>query len=346
MKFDIRLLIDTITPFIDVPMLILSLGLILFSCLVFTNAIEWFGKKLNIGEGVVGSVFAAIGTALPETVIPIIAIIFYSGENSNQIGIGAIAGAPFMLGTLAFFITGLTVIIGTLLGNRNIKMNVNLSVISRDLKFFIVIYGIAVLTSFLHADFTVKAGIAAVLIGSYCIYLRNTFNDNSEQIKNIQALYFARILKAKTKLFLIVFQLLIALIGIILGAHLFVGRVESLATFLDITPLILSIIITPIATELPEKLNSIIWITRKKDTLALGNITGAMVFQSCIPVVFGMLLTPWNLTGITMLSAVIALVSATLNLGWIKIMKTINPFVLMLSGFLYVIFLNYLLKIF
>lgn len=84
---------------LDVLMLIFSLAFILFSCFIFTNAVEWFGKKLNLSEGVVGSVLSAVGTALPETIIPIIAILFSASEKSHEIVIGAIAGAPFMLGT-------------------------------------------------------------------------------------------------------------------------------------------------------------------------------------------------------------------------------------------------------
>lgn len=320
-------------------MLIFSLGFILFACFVFTNAIEWFGKKLNLGQGVVGSVFAAIGTGLPETIIPIIAIVFYTGTNADEIGIGAIAGAPFMLGTLAFFVTGLAVIVFSRIGRRSTKMKVDIDVISRDLKFFIIIYGTAVLTTFVHTHPIIKTGIAIMLLLSYGLYLKTTFSDETDQVGNVEQLYLTRFFKIKTNLVSIVIQLLLSLLGIIFGAHLFVKYVECLATCLGIAPLILSMIITPIATELPEKLNSVIWIGRKKDTLALGNITGAMVFQSCFPVVFGIIFTPWNLTGITMLSAILALTSAVLNLGWIKITKTLNPYVLMSSGILYVIFL-------
>ena len=49
--------------------------------------------------------------------------------------------------------------------------------------------------------------------------------------------------------------------------------------------MLLALVIAPIATELPEKFNSIIWVRGGKDTLAMGNITGAMVFQSTIPTV-------------------------------------------------------------
>jgi cation:H+ antiporter len=52
-------------------------------------------------------------------------------------------------------------------------------------------------------------------------------------------------------------------------------------------------LIVPVATELPEKVNSILWIRKRKDTLAFGNITGAMVFQGSLLPALGILLTPW-----------------------------------------------------
>ncbi|MBN7771871.1 sodium:calcium antiporter [Clostridium aminobutyricum] len=320
-------------------LLFVCLGLILFSCIVFTNAIEWFGKRLNLGQGVIGSVFAAIGTGLPETIIPILAIVVYKNEGADQIGIGAIAGAPFMLGTLAFFVTGMAVLIYSKLGKRSIHMKVDLDVISRDLKFFIIIYGIAALTTLVHTHLIIKSCIAILLMLSYIIYLKYTFDDETDHIEAVERLYLARLLKVKTNLASILIQLAVALSGIIFGAHLFVKYVEELAVCLGITPLILSMIITPIATELPEKLNSVIWIGKRKDTLALGNITGAMVFQSCFPVVFGILCTPWNLTGITLISAILALTSAIITLGWIKLTKNLNPYILMFGGVLYGVFL-------
>jgi cation:H+ antiporter len=327
--------------FIDVIFTVLSLAFILLSCFVFTNAVEWFGKKLNLGQGVVGSIFAAVGTALPETIIPIIAIMFHSGEKSREIGIGAIAGAPFMLGTLAFFVTGTAVFIYTFTGRRTLEMQVDTGVISRDLSFFIAIYGIAVLTSFINTLVVLKDIIAVLLLFSYIIYVKKSVSNDCAQCENLDPLYFSKIFRKKPGLFLIVLQLALALCGIVYGADIFVKYVELMSNLLGVTPLILSIIVTPIATELPEKLNSVILTGRKKDTLALGNITGAMVFQSCFPVVFGMVFTQWNLTGITLVSAAIALCSAVYNLVWIKVRKAVSPFALLFGGVLYTIFLLY-----
>ncbi len=325
--------------FIDAVMLVISLAVILLSCFIFTNSIEWLGKKLKLGEGVVGSILAAVGTALPETIIPIIAILFYNNASSEEVGIGAIAGAPFMLGTLAFFVTGLAVVIYALLGKREMKMNADPKVISRDLTFFIIIYGIAVGTTFIHQYTILKTIVAICLLLSYLLYLKKTFSGECEQCEVLDKLYLSRIFKVKTNLTWIIVQALLALAGIVIGAHFFVQYVEDMANHLHIAPLILSIIITPIATELPEKLNSVIWTGRKKDTLALGNISGAMVFQSCFPVVFGIIFTPWDLKGPTLASAIIALTAALINLVWIKLRNTINPLVLLFDGVLYATFL-------
>ena len=78
-------------------------------------------------------------------------------------------------------------------------------------------------------------------------------------------------------------QVIVALACIVGGAWLFVGAVEHLATTLGVSELLLALVIAPIATELPEKFNSLIWVRQGKDTLAMGNITGAMVFQSAFP---------------------------------------------------------------
>src|SRR3954454_7847422 len=95
----------------DIVLLVIAFVVILLGAELFTNGIEWFGKKLELAEGAVGSVLAAVGTALPETMIPIIAILFSGGASANEVGVGAILGAPFMLSTLAMFVTGAAVIV-------------------------------------------------------------------------------------------------------------------------------------------------------------------------------------------------------------------------------------------
>ena len=117
---------------------ILALAVTLLGSSVFTNAIEWFGKRLKLSEGAVGSVLAAVGTALPETIIPLIALLFGTGTAKKEIGIGAILGAPFMLATLTLPLAGFGVYYFSILGKRKKSLNLNFAEIGTDLKYFLI----------------------------------------------------------------------------------------------------------------------------------------------------------------------------------------------------------------
>src|SRR5699024_6697786 len=101
-------------PPMEVVVLIIALVVILAGSELFTNALEHLGDRFGLSAGVTGSILAAIGTALPETVVPIVAIIAGGGgEHSvgHEIGVGAILGAPLMLSTLALFLVGVMALV-------------------------------------------------------------------------------------------------------------------------------------------------------------------------------------------------------------------------------------------
>ncbi|MDK2820414.1 MAG: cation:H+ antiporter [Clostridia bacterium] len=324
--------------------LIFSLGLILLGAEGFTNGVEWLGKKLRLTEGAVGSLLAAVGTALPETTIPIIAILTGGQDAGHEIGIGAILGAPFMLSTLAFFITGLAVIFSYRRRPNFPKMNLDINTLKRDLSFFLVIFTLAILASFLESHSS-KQLIAGGLVIAYLIYAYLTLTKGSSvgEEGELNRLYLQR--KAvNPSLILVLAQIILALGVIVGGARLFVNEVEILAQALGIPPFILALIIAPIATELPEKFNSVIWVIRGKDTLALGNITGAMVFQSSIIPAIGITMTSWELTQGALISAILTILSSTLVLFEVHNKKYLTPFTLVNGGAFYIIFVILILK--
>jgi len=281
----------------DVLILLVSLVVILFGAELFTNGIEWMGRKLGLGEGAVGSVLAAVGTALPETLIPIIAIVFATAEGSHEVGVGAILGAPFMLSTLAMFVTGLGVVAFRLRRATGTSLAVDTGVLAHDLRYFFVGYGLAIGAAFIPADVGVMRWlIAIVLVALYVWYVKGHLSgEASEEGEDLAPLRLHRLDAAAhrldpsdPRLRVIVVQVLGAVGLIIVGAVFFIDAVNNVAHALGVSEVLLSLVIAPIATELPEKFNSIIWVRQNKDTLALGNITGAMVFQSAIPTVFGL----------------------------------------------------------
>jgi cation:H+ antiporter len=279
---------------VDVLILAGAFLVILLGAELFTNGIEWFGHKLGLAEGAVGSVLAAVGTALPETMIPIIAILFAGGESSDAVGVGAILGAPFMLSTLAMFVTGIAVLWVARRRPTGDVMLVDSQVLTHDIRYFVVAYAIAIGAALLPIDpVWPKWIVALVLLGIYAWYVKAHFEaDPNVDAADLAPLRFQRLdppgrvpEPGPPRLRIVNLQVLVALGLIIAGAYFFVGAVEHLATTFGLDEALLALVIAPIATELPEKFNSIIWVRQDKDTLSMGNITGAMVFQSAIPTV-------------------------------------------------------------
>ena len=322
-------------------LLILSLAVILVGCDLFTNGVEWAGKKLNLGEGAVGSVLAAVGTCLPETLIAILAIIFgRKTEGGEAIGIGAILGAPLMLSTLAFFITGLAVLIFARRGRRTTEMHVNHRILGRDLRFFFIVFTISAVAAFLPG--ISRYFVAVFLVGLYAFYVKLTFAEGgADTDEDISPLHFFR-REGEPPLWLVIGQTVAGLGVLVFGAHLFVGQLSTVANATGIAALVLSLIITPIATELPEKFNSILWVRQRKDTLALGNISGAMVFQSSVPPAIGMIFTTWQLDSRAIACVVVAILSSATV--WAEMMwrKRLSPYSLLVGGLFYILYLFWL----
>ncbi len=320
----------------DIGMLVISLGIILIGAEAFTNGIEWLGKRLKLGAGAVGSIFAAVGTALPETMVPIMAILGGVGPEGAEIGIGAILGAPFMLATVAFFITGFAAL---LFRRKNLPLRLDAKVVNHDLKFFLIVYTVAILASFLPTE-TMKNGAALALVAAYVVYVYQTIRDCKDDCthEKLAPLYMDRSARNPTTS-RILLQITLALVAIVFGADRFVNAVQPIAVAIGVPVFVLSLIITPIATELPEKFNSVLWIRKGKDTLAMGNLTGAMVFQSSIIPAIGIALTPWKLDPLALWSALLALGAAVIPYLSLRRKGVILPSTLLIGGFFYLVFI-------
>ncbi len=324
--------------------LALSLIVIVGASELFTNAIETLGARLKFSEGVTGSIFAAVGTALPETMVPLVAILTGHEQSiGEEVGVGAILGAPFMLSTLAMLFIGITAW-RYRKKRKTSKIRPEEGGLRRDMEFFLFAFGLSFLVAFTPQAYrTLRLFVAFILILSYGYYLLLTIKASSNLVEDghateePKALYISKIFQ--DNLFFAVVQMSFALFLIIIGAKGFVVGVEHLAGPLHIPVIALSLLIVPIATELPEKVNSILWTRRGKDTLAVGNVTGAMVFQGSLLPAIGIFLTPWHVNVTVMTSAIITLTAAL----WIYFLVRkraggLRPIHLLVNGGLYLTF--------
>jgi len=320
---------------------------ILVAAEIFVNALEHLGEKLKISEGVTGSLFAAVGTAMPETMVPLLAIFAGSGnaQVGEEIGVGAILGAPLMLSTLSLFLMSLAV-----LKRRGIQghLTPERSGLKRDLDFFLIAFSLAFVALFIpHGEGWVRVAIAIVMVLIYFVYVMMTLRASSKLVEDGHAteagspMLLTRLGLPQNMLFIIV-QLAMGLALLVVGAKGFIHGVEAAAPIIGLSALLLSLMIIPIATELPEKVNSILWIRKHKDTLAFGNITGAMVFQGTLLPAIGISLTPWAPQMEVLLGVVVTLVAA-FWLRWAALNGGLRVWHLFVNGALYVGYLTVVL---
>src|SRR3954465_1346395 len=99
-------------PFLVHVLLLAGCAVVIYlACEWFVNAVEWLGARLKVGPVAVGTILAAAGTALPEGVVTLVAVLFGSAENGDEIGVGAALGGPLVVGTLAYAVTGAMILL-------------------------------------------------------------------------------------------------------------------------------------------------------------------------------------------------------------------------------------------
>jgi len=331
--------------------LVLSVVGILVAAALFTNSIEMLGDRMNLGQGAVGSVLAAVGTALPETMIPIVAILgaLILGVDpaaSGEIGVGAILGAPFLLATLAAFVIGAAAIIYKDRRETGMRLNVDRRTVRRDMVFFFLCFGLAagvgVANSFFPVPFFIMVAVAVGLVVAYAVHVVRTVIAGGEGLEDVpdDLTLWPESRFGEAPTWAVVAQVLGSLVVMALGAHYFVEAVQSGSEAIGIPAGLIALVLAPLATELPEKFNSVIWLRDNKDTLAIGNITGAMVFQSTIPVSLGLVFTSWSLDYLNALSAGLALLGGALIIAMLLSKGGLRASFLLSGGLLYAVFLG------
>lgn len=309
--------------------------LIYLSCELFVNGIEWVGKAFNISQNAVGTILAAIGTALPESIVTFIAVALGTSSSQKDIGIGAALGGPLVLSTIAYAIVGIGIVTFQSKRKTGNRVIINSKKLGRDQLWFMCIFIFKVALGFVA--FAIKPWLGFLFLIAYGVYFYTEMSADSKKIEErLEPLKFSPKNENPGK-FIILVQTIISLIFIFLGSQLFVHNLNTISVLLGIPSQLVALFLSPIATELPETLNAIIWVRQGKENLALANISGSMMIQATIPSALGIIFTPWLFDKYLAISAVITFV-AILFL-WITLRRdNLSAKRLSFNALLYVIF--------
>lgn len=270
-----------------------SAVLIYLSCEYFVNGVEWLGKRLDVSQTATGTILAAFGTALPESVVTFVAVVFGHNAAEREIGVGAALGGPLALSTLAYGVVGLTLIGSARLKvRRKEALDVDSRRLSRDQGWFLSIFICKLALGLV--SFPGKKWLGCLFLGAYALYVAKELRREERTVEetDLEPLKF-RPKDPQPSLFWSALQTGVALIVIFVASRIFVSQLDVIGPLLGLRPQLVALLLSPIATEMPETMNAIIWVRQGKENMALANISGAMMIQATIPTAFGLFGTPW-----------------------------------------------------
>lgn len=288
-------------------LLLISAGAIYLACEYFVNGVEWLGRKTGVADSAVGSVLAAFGTALPETVVTFVAVVFGRDAAQRSIGIGAALGGPLVLATVAYAVVGLS-LMATRRDGVDRPLGIDGRRLRRDQFWFLLIFIVKVALGFVVFSFKPWLGVLFLL--AYVAYLWTELRspDDEGESEPLEPLKLQP-RHSEPTLGAVLLQTVVALLITFAASHVFVTQLELLAPWLGIPPALAALLLSPIATELPETMNAIIWVRQGKLRLALANISGAMMIQATVPSALGLLFTPWRFDAVLGLAGVLTAAS-------------------------------------
>src|SRR5216684_5321075 len=149
-------------------LLLASAVVIYLACEYFVNGVEWVGRKISVGEQATGTILAAFGTALPESVVTFVAVVFGETAEQREIGVGAALGGPLVLATIAYAFVGLTLILCRKRLPDTATTQLDFENLSRDQGWFLAIFVVKIALGLVV--FAFKPWLGAVFLAAYGAY--------------------------------------------------------------------------------------------------------------------------------------------------------------------------------
>jgi cation:H+ antiporter len=348
---------------VHVVFLIACAAAIYLSCEWFVNAVEWLGQRLNLGSMAVGTVLAAFGTALPESVVTLVAVTTGPTAEVRNIGVGAAMGGPLVLATVAYGVTGAMLLLqrrsrgrekvlvgvgaASLVARSVVEPDVRdpgaawsttsqTERLARDQRWFLAVFVVKVALGLVA--FAMKPWLGVLFFAVYAVYfwreIRSGQPDDVDEELEPLKLQPRAVRPANVA---VLVQTLGALAVIFVSSQLFVHQLDAIGPMLGLSGAVTALLLSPIATELPEIMNAIIWVRHGKTQLALANISGAMMIQATVPSGLGLVFTDWRLDHALLWSGAITMAAIAYLLTTIRNHK-LTPTRLALIALLYLIF--------
>lgn len=231
---------------------------LLIGCLLLYKGGDWLldgmlaiGQRLNLSKAIVGLILVSLGTSAPELFVSLGSAL----QGHGGMAAGNVVGSNIINISI---VLGLTLCV--------VRLNVQ-RILQHQL---IAVVALSILTLWVTLDGKVLRIEGLLLIASmFACLLIAIRNDNSNKNRDDEKYLVEQSLHRSIVL------TIAGIISLLIGAEALIWGGIGLATKLSLSETVIALTVTALGTSLPEIAASIVAVTRRDTSLALGNVIGS-----------------------------------------------------------------------
>ena len=244
-----------------------------------TDGATSLAQKMNVPQIVIGLTVVAMGTSMPEFFVSLMSAI----KGTSDMAVGNVIGSN-VFNTLA--IVGITALVAPML--------ISPSTVRKDMP-FAVVASVALLL--MCRDGEVSRLDAAILFVGFIIFIFYTLRmANKGEVQAAEEIKLEEMSAWKA-----VGLVLLGLLCLVGGSHLFVSGASDVAHQLGVPDAVIGLTIVALGTSLPELATSIVAARKGRSAIAIGNVIGSNVFNLLMILGITGLVLPMDIQCITSL---------------------------------------------
>jgi len=243
----------------------------------FVNGSVGVAKNLGISSLVIGLTVVSIGTSAPEIIVSINAAL----KDSGGLAVGNAIGSNLANIGLVLGVTALVA-----------PIPVKKYLLREESPILIVVTALAGLCLYDGQLDRFESVMLGILVLPILIFMVK-FKKNHQTLKKLSTTDGIEITNIK----LAVFWLSAGLLGLLVSAEITVWGAKSIASYFNVSDLIIGLTVIAIGTSLPELAASVMSALRGHHDIALGNIFGSNLFNILLVMTTAGAISPMTLPG-------------------------------------------------
>ncbi|MBO4660803.1 MAG: calcium/sodium antiporter [Prevotella sp.] len=257
--------------------------LVLLGADKLTDGAVAIAERLRVPQIVIGLTIVAIGTSMPEFCVSLVSAL----KGTPDLSVGNVVGSNIFNSLL---IVGVAAVVAPIM--------IQPMTVRKDIPFALVASALMMIMCF---DGLLSRFDAAVLFLLFLIFMVFTLKGalaakvENEKSQNVVEIKTGQMSVGKATLFMV-----LGLVGLVIGSNVFVDGAVDLAQLFGISEAVIGLTIVAMGTSLPELATTAVSAYKGNSGIAIGNVLGSNVFNVLMVLGITGLISPMQLTGVTM----------------------------------------------